>query len=171
MLSNSIEMMTGGPAEAGYRAWLDAAVSCVGEVFSVTFGVDPPQKMGEVDALEGQFRGVTLALISDDEDVELVFAATADAAQALTRLMFCVEPGEPDLPDEDVGDAVGEIANMIAGGVKDRLSGSRTIRLGLPMQFSGQVRSAEADGSRLARMSNGHVSFVVGVFHRRVPEH
>jgi CheY-specific phosphatase CheX len=51
-------------------------------------------------------------------------------------------PGAP-LRDAEVADAVGEIVNMLGGGVKRRLSGERELELGLPIFLHGYIQPTE----------------------------
>ncbi len=60
---------------------------------------------------------------------------SAEMADQVTRRMLCLDDGP--LPDEDVADAVGELVNMIGGGVKSLMPGPSA--LSLPVVAAGRV--------------------------------
>jgi len=54
-------------------------------------------------------------------------------------LLGCNEDTEP-LPPADIADALGEIANMVAGGIKRRMAKhDSSIKLGLPFFLHGRI--------------------------------
>ncbi|MGE5297172.1 MAG: chemotaxis protein CheX [Solirubrobacterales bacterium] len=63
-----------------------------------------------------------LATITFIGDMEGCFGICCDqpCVQAIVSGMLCLEPGAP-LGDSEISDAIGEIANMIMGGVKTRV--------------------------------------------------
>jgi len=105
----------------------------VTEVWSSFLGTEDPLLMGPPAELAvGWSSAVTVSggwhgMIS----VEL----PTDMAEQITRRMLCLD--EESLPDEDVADAVGELVNMIGGGVKSLMPGPSA--LSLPVVAAGRV--------------------------------
>ena len=103
----------------------------VTEVWSSFLGDAEPLLMGPPAELSvGWSSAVTVAgewhgMVS----VEL----TRETAEEITRRMLMVET----TPDEDVADAVGELVNMIGGGVKSLMPGPSA--LSLPVVAAGRV--------------------------------
>jgi chemotaxis protein CheX len=75
--------------------------------------------------------------------------------------------GEDELGDEDVRDAIGEVANMTAGNVKGLLEGE--CRLSLPAVSEGMHLAMSVPGARVAQESgfcSGVHAFTVTVLER-----
>lgn len=69
-------------------------------------------------------------------------ACDAVTAASLARTMLGVRDGDP-VPDADVHDALGELANVVGGNVKGTLPGSTS--LGLPRVETSTVTTDPAD--------------------------
>jgi CheY-specific phosphatase CheX len=78
---------------------------------------------------------------------ELSLEITREAAAQLAGAMLYSEPGS--LEPSEIRDAIGEIVNMLAGGVKRRLPGGVDLELGLPVFVNGAVEPS----SRCSLMS------------------
>jgi len=90
-----------------------------------------------------------LATITFTGDLEGCFGISCDGrvAQAVAASMLCLEPGEP-LGENEVADALGEIANMIMGGIKTRIQQETAgIEISIPCIVRGhQLRSRLGEG-------------------------
>ncbi|MFB9376962.1 chemotaxis protein CheX [Kineococcus gynurae] len=108
------------------------------------------------------------SVVIDGPTPSLVSVLVGDAVSGLLAAAMLHEEGE--LPDEDVADALGEIANVIGGNVKAILP--EVSALGLPQVLRGKIRFDSSDC--LARHDAfwlGHpVTFVVTGGPRRVDE-
>lgn len=72
----------------------------------------------------------------------------ADAAQALAKLFVGLEPSDDDLPMSDIGDALCELANVLAGAMKRRLNGDAGLAMGLPLFYgSGRPQHPGVDAA------------------------
>jgi len=67
---------------------------------------------------------------------------------AVARSMLCMEPDD-EVSDEDLGDAIGEVANMVMGSVKTRLQDTvPNVEISIPTVICGRVlKSNMADCS------------------------
>ena len=81
----------------------------------------------------------------------VAFYSTLDAAKEITGAMLGMEVNELG---EDVKDAIGEITNMVAGGLKVSLTEcGRRIELAIPTTAIGKsIRTSGLSGASLARV-------------------
>jgi hypothetical protein len=86
--------------------------------------------------------GAHIPILGGGQAFDLAVVASAEDCKALSRAILCMAPGAP-LRDAEVADAVGEIVNMLGGGVKRRLSGERELELGLPIFLHGYIQPTE----------------------------
>jgi len=83
--------------------------------------------------------GSYVALVGDDLSAQIGLVASIDTCRMLARQMLAMDVAE-ELDDGDMGDAIGEIANLLGGAtkwlMKERTSG---LKLGLPLFVQGRV--------------------------------
>jgi CheY-specific phosphatase CheX len=138
--------------------WLDAAVSSAAELATVALGFDGAAFVGRREAMPADIKSAIIALVTDNVSVQLGIAATEEGCQRLARALLAMEPDEEDLPEEDVADAVGEVANIVAGQVKSVMgAGDATIKIGLPLFISGKIDHSDDVESALADILVGSV--------------
>lgn len=131
---------TGELGHAAAGAWIDAAERAMAEVAIATLGSDATvaARGAEPPPLVG---GAYLQLIGDDELVHVGLCAD-EAALRWLATRFCGDAAP--LSAHDVADAVGELVNMVAGGVKRRLATERrNLQLGLPLYIHGHLQAGE----------------------------
>ena len=117
-------------------AWLAATVDAATEFASTTLDSDAAIGNLPMDLTE-----CFVALVGEEGSLQIGLAADAAGCQTLAKALFA---SEDDLPDEDVSDALGEIANIIAGGVKKRMATTQQpLALGLPIVMEGHLRLTE----------------------------
>jgi len=120
--------------------WLRATVEAAGELCDTTLGVALNQCQHQA-RLPENLTGCIVALVGVEESIQVGLASDSQGCQSLARALFC---SDEDLPESDVADALGEIANIVAGGVKKRKSHSHSAMvLGLPLVMVGQLRLSE----------------------------
>ncbi len=71
-----------------------------------------------------------IALTNERSSVQLDLHSRPDARQNVARTMLEIDPEEDDISTDDVNDAMGEIVNIVFGGVKGELD--PTMQLGFP---------------------------------------
>jgi Chemotaxis phosphatase CheX len=81
--------------------------------------------------------GALISLLVGDEAAQTGLVADRAACQVLGKLLLGMDPSDEDLSPGDLGDALCELANMLAGGLKRRLAGELPVKLGLPLSFQG----------------------------------
>ncbi len=127
--------------------WLDAAAQAASEIATGSLGATSTTWEGRpATTLPGDLCGVYLPLLSDELALQFGFLATFVVCAKLSRALLGIAPDEELESEADVFDAVGEITNLVAGGVKARLVGRCTVNLGVPLALQGRV--FPASGSR-----------------------
>jgi chemotaxis protein CheX len=127
-------------APVALDAWLTAAVDAASEFASTTLdaSLQPDDDGGE---LPPDLTGCFVALVGQEGSFQIGLASDAAGCQTLAKALFAADE---DLPDSDIGDALGEIANIVAGGVKKRMATvQQPLSLGLPIVLQGHIRITE----------------------------
>lgn len=89
------------------------------------------------DGLEGAY----LALVGQEDSIQIGLTSNAEGCQALAKALLQMEPGSEEMEPADVADAMCEVVNIIAGGIKARVNGKvPPIKLGLPIFVKGAVQ-------------------------------
>jgi CheY-specific phosphatase CheX len=121
-------------------SWLEATVSAAAEFCQTVLGTE----MTLVEALapsELPVTGCFVSIIDATGSAQVGMASDEAGCQALAQALFATEE---TLSEADVTDALGEIANVLAGGVKKRLQeGQSPMTLGLPMVMEGRIRPTD----------------------------
>ena len=96
--------------------------------------------------------GAYVPLVAASCQVQIGVVAEWEACQALARALFGMEVDAELEADSDVSDALGEIANMVAGRVKTRMNERAPgLNTGLPLCVAGHVEpSAGAEQASIA---------------------
>jgi hypothetical protein len=127
---------------------LDALVDAMSEVCGAALGVSM-RELGSatidvsVDALGsrpglGPVDGAFMSLVTPEEPIQVGLVVERPGSQVLAKALLGMEAGDEDLPESDVSDAMCEVINMVAGGLKRRADGRLSIVLGLPLFVSGE---------------------------------
>ena len=102
--------------------------------------------------------GAYISLMSETASVHLGLTATKEGGQTLARSLLGLHPTQP-VSDQEVGDAVSELMNIIAGKVKSRVSErDPSIQLGLPMFIQGRIQETGSMERKAAEVQVGPVS-------------
>ena len=131
-------------------AWLDAAEQSLIDVAMTALGTPDGQVLERTDRPRPNLGGGYIQLLSDNEAVQVgLCASEADLKWLASALMR--EPGE--LTHADVADAIGEIVNITAGGVKRRLASEKSgLQLGLPIFIQGHLEATEGQKLFVSRV-------------------
>jgi hypothetical protein len=107
---------------------------------------------------DGPRPGAYIAIMAEGASVHLGLTATAEGCRALARSLLGLHPTQ-DLTDQETGDAVSELMNIIAGKVKSRVSErDQTLRLGLPMFIQGRIQETGSMERQAAEVEVGPVT-------------
>jgi CheY-specific phosphatase CheX len=133
-------------------AWLNAMMEAAAEFTQTTLGMELGDPCS-IRRLPENLTGCFVALVGQEERLQIGLASDPSGCQTLAQALFAADE---ELPESDVTDALGEIANIVAGGVKKRRSDAAAgMTLGLPIVMEGHVRVTE-------RQEVAHVDTVVG---------
>ena len=122
------------------EASADSATNVLGFEQKVLPGVGDGMSACQPSVTSGAF----ISMLSEGGAIELGFAATKDVLQALAKIVLGMAP-EEDIVAADTADAIGEVVNIIAGGVKRRLNeAAGGINLGLPLFIEGTLVGRES---------------------------
>jgi hypothetical protein len=117
---------------------LEALREAVAEVAATVLG-GLPVAPADAGVDPGASHGAYLALVAEDEPIQVALLAAGPGCQVLSKTLLGMDVADADLPDSDVSDAMCEIINIVAGGLKRRVSGGLKVTLGLPLFVAGPL--------------------------------
>ena len=133
------------PSKITLAQWRTAVEGAAGEIASCALSF-PGAVVQDPVGLERAISliGAHIPLIGDGSAYDLALVASPESCKALARAILCMAPDGP-VRDAEVADAIGEIVNMLGGGVKRRMAGSRAVDLllGLPIFMHGYIEPTE----------------------------
>lgn len=120
------------------------------EVWSQVLGMDlmlttPAEIAKKRLPLSGDSNIAAVVQVSGDLDMAVVLTCPSGLARKAAAAMLAMEP--EDASPEDVQDAFGELANLVGGGIKNRLPGSN--KLSVPSVAEGTRVSLRMAGGQL----------------------
>lgn len=122
------------------QVWLDAASDSTAEFASTTLAFELRQG-DDLPRLPENMTGCLVALVGQNESLQVGISSNAEGCETLARTLFA---SDDELSEDDISDAMGEIANIVAGGVKTRMAKLfGGLQLGLPIVMEGHVRVTE----------------------------
>jgi CheY-specific phosphatase CheX len=118
--------------------WVDALVGAANQLAMESLGFEEGEIVATENSLESLVSGALIALVGNQTSVEVGLCATEDNCAKLVRAFLGMEPEDEDLSKADMDDALGEMANVMAGALKARIDGRvPSMQLGLPIVFQG----------------------------------
>lgn len=120
--------------------WLDAVIAATDETSEQFLDLGNIEILSRSDTLPDVATASLVSLTSESTSVMVGVAATPDGCQVISKSLLGMEADEEDLPLDDVIDALGEMANIVAGSVKQRIVdvGGESTVLGLPLVLQGK---------------------------------
>jgi len=115
---------------------LEALTESASEVAATVLGGAPFEASPANDGF-GTGHGAYLGLVAQEEPIQVGILVDAAGCQAFAKALLGMEPADEDLPAADVSDAMCEIINIVAGGLKRRIAAQLTVTLGLPLFVTG----------------------------------
>jgi hypothetical protein len=120
-----------------------AAMADASTELALSLGIDGLEVLGWHDVPPTGMAGAYIPLLAEEQTLQLALLASPAGCADLSRLLLGMSPDE-DVPDADVADAVGELVNIVAGGVKQRMQDAAGgLRLGLPVFIHGYVQPTQ----------------------------
>ena len=155
--------MSGLPVTAGAAVsdWVAAMAPATPEL-AQTLGLAAVELLGRHDVPPTGMAGAYIPLLAEDQTLQLALLASPSGCADLARLLLGME-SEEAVSDADIADAVGELVNIVAGGVKQRMQDPARIasggglRLGLPVFIHGYVQPTQQLEVSLASTRIGEV--------------
>ena len=126
------------------QRWVEPVVAAAQEMADC-FGFDGWKPQGVTDEETQGMRGGVISLVGQETALKLALLSDDDGVTHLAGRML--EMSREDLDDEMISDALCELANMLAGGVKTLVDVDETFRIGLPKHVkltSGPPAAAES---------------------------
>jgi CheY-specific phosphatase CheX len=142
-----------------------AMIESLEEIASVALGWEAGQDYSDDTCPDGP--GAYIALIGDEENFEVGVTSTDAGCRVVVAALLGMEP-EDELTDGDIADALGEIVNMLGGGIKSRMSGDGPhLKLGLPMFVGGPVYQSAHQVKIVVPMRMGPIGAQLVVLSKR----
>jgi Chemotaxis phosphatase CheX len=133
------------PSKITLAQWRTAVEGAAGEIasYALSFSGAKVQDPVGIECTMALI-GAHLPLIGDGHAYDLALVASPESCRALARAILCMAPDAP-VRDAEVADAIGEITNMLGGGVKRRLLGASAgdLLLGLPIFLHGYIEPTD----------------------------
>jgi CheY-specific phosphatase CheX len=121
--------------------WSEAFIESVEELGETFLGEVELIVQKEEHELPERIMGSFVQVVGPEGPVLLGVTGSPETCDGLARLMLQMEPNE-EIDQMDMTDALGEIINIAAGGIKNRLSPTLgDIELGLPLFVTGALRA------------------------------
>jgi len=124
------------------KDWMDALISAMNELAVTSLGYEEGTLISTESTLKEDFSGSYIALVGNQASLQIGVGATRAGCTQLARDLFALEPEDEDLSEQDEADALGELANVVAGGLKARMSESASqMQIGLPLLLHGRIEA------------------------------
>jgi chemotaxis phosphatase CheX-like protein len=149
MIAQGTGPVSGMPADARasirvpVERWLAAVRSAAKEIATCALGYDGIE-LGGAETTRETTCGAYIPLTGANNSLQIGLISDAAGCQALASALLGFGASAPPPVPADVADAVGEIVNMLAGGVKRRmLSEVADLALGLPIFVNGTIERTD----------------------------
>jgi chemotaxis protein CheX len=138
--------------------WSAALVEATRTLASTTLGLEVTPDADGPAPRGSPAEGSYVALVGEGTSLQIGLSASPDGCQRLSRAFLAMPEEEGDLPEGDVADALGEMANILAGDVKRRMAErDPALKLGLPIVVRGRVQATERMETAVAALRIGDV--------------
>ncbi|GEM_PF-1661638 len=157
-------MNTDSEDEESLISWVDSLVTNLDRVAASALGIKDFEVLGKEGPPVGQMGGF-VPMIGERSSVQLAVISTEDTCRQMSAMLLGMEPDEAEeLSDEDVGDGIGELLNIVAGAVKtDMISQDPSVKLGLPFVVHGRVEPAANTGMDVVQIRCGEFKLTLMV--------
>ena len=139
--------------------WLNALSESAVELLTETLGFESGSFSDGSDELAEGLCGAYISLLGEDSALELGIVSDAEGCEAMAQALLGLEPGDgEDLSEADVADAVNEVVDIVAGGVKTRMvERDPTLKMGLPVFVEGRIKNSASQESAITELVTGGV--------------
>ncbi len=141
----------------GKETWLKVMEESLNEFSTGMLGLEEGKILSIDDQLPESMTGAHVAMVSLQDSINIGLISSEEGCAELSRTFMAMEPDE-ELEEADVQDALGEIVNIVAGGVKTRLvEKDPSIKIGLPVFFKGTLAAKSQVSSYVLEIMIGHI--------------
>ncbi|MGV0950232.1 MAG: chemotaxis protein CheX [Azonexus sp.] len=120
--------------------WMDALVGAANQLAMESLSFEEGEVVATETSLRSLVSGSLIALVGNQNSVEVGLCATEDNCVNLARALLGMEPEDEELSRADLDDALGEMVNIMAGALKARMDGRvPAMQIGLPIVFQGML--------------------------------
>lgn len=144
--------------------WMNLAADAAAEIATGALGMASTrwQHAPGAELPEG-LCGAYIPLMTDADSVQLGLLGRRDVCAQLAKSLLGMAPEETLDDDSMMFDAVGEVTNLVAGGVKVRAAAHIDVKLGLPLALAGSALPLRRDAfdHGLLQMDENDVWLVV----------
>jgi len=146
--------VTGAPA-VEIAGWLPAVFSAAEELATTALGYDGASLISAVAGMPCEAEGALVPLTSDRHSLQCGLFCSLDTCRSIVASMLGMDDGD-ELDDADVADALGEVANILGGGIKARMVASDSaLTLGLPVVIKGSIEPLHTQAQAIAEVLLG----------------
>lgn len=143
--------------------WQRAAIEVASEIGESVLAFEqcgPPERIA---AIGSGRRGAYVPILSGDYSLHVGVVSDDAGCASLTRALLVMGADEAVSLD-DIHDAVGEIANMVAGGVKTKVTARGVpVQIGLPIFIHGHIESGAGTQALVSQMKFDDVDVCVTI--------
>jgi len=148
------------------KDWVDVFRESTQEVAKSALRFDGSVKPEPAMKEPGMPFGAYISIAGDLASMHLGLSATQQGCRTLARSLLGMRANTA-ITDEEVGDAVSELMNIIAGKVKSRVfERDPSLRLGLPMFIKGEMQVGGGLERQGAELQLGPVACQLVVYRR-----
>jgi hypothetical protein len=144
-----------------HEEWLQAAVEAFSEVSTQALGLPALEVVGRRNAMPRDIAGAFIPFAGEGDAAQIGFAGALRERQLICGALLQMPEEEAlELGSADIADALGEVVNIAAGGIKSRLmSRIGGLALGLPMFINGTIEATDKLETLVADVKMGELSF------------
>jgi hypothetical protein len=147
--------------------WMEYFKQATKDVATSALRFDPKAMPAVAAPAPAVLPGAYISLVSEQTSMNLGLATSRDGCQALARGLLGLHSSHGPLSESEVGDAVSEVVNIIAGKVKSRMTErDDSLRLGFPMFVNGEIQVLGGMEREVADVNVGPVPCQLLVFRR-----
>ena len=162
----------------GMQEWMEYFRQATQEVVSTALKFEAPSKPEKAARAEPRSKaaaakddaprpGAYISILSEGASMHLGITATSEGCRTLARSLLGLHSTK-DVTDQETGDAVSELMNIIAGKVKSRVSErDHTLRLGLPMFIQGRIQETGSMERQASEIQVGPVTCQLLVYRNK----
>lgn len=143
--------------------WQEAAIQVAQDIGTGVLAFEECSPVDRVGNIGQDRQGAYVPILSGDCSLHVGVVSDESGCASLTRALLGMAPDEA-VSIDDIHDAVGEIANMVAGGIKTKVTAKGTdAQIGLPIFIQGHIESGSATQSVVSQLKFGDVEVCITV--------